>query len=96
MFPQQRGQGRRAGNGPAFAFGSVFKSAAIATGPVVGPLADRFTLIPTLPFPLADEWRSLAATLEDALRLRRHQTGTLSGLDRYLHQRTSGMIGRTW
>ncbi len=56
-------------------------------------IAGRFTLIPTLPFPLADEWRGLAATLEDALRLRRHQAGTLAGLDRYLHQRTSGMIG---
>jgi hypothetical protein len=56
-------------------------------------IAGRFTLIPTLPFPLADEWRGLAATLEDALRLRRHQAGTLAGLDRYLHQRTRGMIG---
>lgn len=56
-------------------------------------IAGRFTLIPTLPFPLADEWRGLAATLEDALRLRRHQPGTLAGLDRYLHQRTTGMIG---
>ena len=56
-------------------------------------IAGRFTLIPTLPFPLADEWRGLIATLEDALRLRRHQTGTLAGLGRYLHQRTGGMIG---
>ena len=56
-------------------------------------IAGRFTLIPTLPFPLADEWRGLVATLEDALRLRRHQAGTLAGLDRYLHQRTGGMIG---
>ena len=56
-------------------------------------IAGRFTLIRTLPFPLADEWRGLAATLEDALRLRRHQAGTLAGLDRYLHQRTGGMIG---
>ena len=56
-------------------------------------IAGRFTLIPTLPFPPADEWRGLAATLEDALRLRCHQVGTLAGLDRYLHQRTGGMIG---
>jgi hypothetical protein len=56
-------------------------------------IAGGFTRIPTLPFPLADEWRGLAATLEDALCLRRHQAGTLAGLDRYLHQRTSGMIG---
>jgi len=56
-------------------------------------IAGRFTLIPTLSFPLADEWRGLVATLEDALRLHRHPPGTLAGLDRYLHQRTGGMIG---
>jgi len=56
-------------------------------------IAGRFTLIPTLPFPLAGEWRGLVATIEDALRLRCHQAGTLAGLDRYLHQRTGGMIG---
>ena len=56
-------------------------------------IAGRFTLIPTLAFPLADEWRGLVATLEDALRLHHHQPGTLAGLDRYLHQRTGGMIG---
>ena len=56
-------------------------------------IAGRFTLIPTVAFPLADEWRGLVATLEDALRLHRHQAGTLAGLDRYLHQRTGGMIG---
>jgi hypothetical protein len=56
-------------------------------------IAGRFTLIPTLPFPLAEEWRGLVAALEDALLLRRHQAGTLAGLDRYLHQRTGGMIG---
>jgi hypothetical protein len=33
------------------------------------------------------------ATLEDALRLHEHPAGTLTGLDRYLHQRTGGMIG---
>ncbi len=56
-------------------------------------IAGRFTLIPTLAFPFADEWRGLVATLEDALRLHRHPAGTLAGLDHYLHQRTSGMIG---
>ena len=35
----------------------------------------------------------MVVTLEDALRLHRHQAGTLAGLDRYLHQRTGGMIG---
>jgi hypothetical protein len=56
-------------------------------------IAGRFTVIPTLAFPLADEWRGLVTTLEDALRLHRHPAGTLAGLDRYLHQRTGGMIG---
>jgi hypothetical protein len=56
-------------------------------------IAGRFTLIPALPFPLAAEWQGLVATLEDALRLRRHQPGTLAGLHEYLHRRTGGMIG---
>lgn len=33
------------------------------------------------------------ATLESALRLHAHRPGTLTSLDRYLHQRTRGMIG---
>ena len=36
---------------------------------------------------------SFCAALEDSLRLHRHQPGTLTGLDRYLHQRSHGMIG---
>ena len=39
------------------------------------------------------EWASLLATLEAALRLHRHEPGTLPKLTRYLHQRTGGMIG---
>jgi Bacterial TniB protein len=56
-------------------------------------IAGRFTLIPALPFPLTAEWQGLVATLEDALRLHRHQPGTLAGLHEYLHRRTGGMIG---
>jgi hypothetical protein len=56
-------------------------------------IAGRFTLIPAAPFPYAAEWQGLIATLEDALRLHQHPPGTLTGLDRYLHQRTGGMIG---
>jgi|GEM_PF-696359 len=56
-------------------------------------IAGRFTLIPAAPFPYAPEWQGLVATLEDALRLHEHLPGTLTGLDRYLHQRTGGMIG---
>jgi Bacterial TniB protein len=56
-------------------------------------IAGRFTLISTLAFPFADEWQGLIATIDDALRLHRHTPGAMTGLDRYLHQRTSGMIG---
>jgi hypothetical protein len=56
-------------------------------------IAGRFSLIPAAPFPYAAEWQGLIATLEDALRLHQHPAGTLTGLDRYLHQRTGGMIG---
>ncbi len=56
-------------------------------------IAGRFGLIPTVAFPYADEWKGLVVTLEDALRLHHHRPATLAGLDRYLHQRTGGMIG---
>lgn len=56
-------------------------------------IAGRFSLIPTEPFPYHDEWKGLIATLEQSLRLHDHPPGTLTKLDRYLHQRTSGMIG---
>lgn len=56
-------------------------------------LAGRCTLLHTGPFTRSDEWLSLIATLEQALRLHQHQNGTLVKLADYLHQRTSGMIG---
>ena len=56
-------------------------------------IAGRFTMIRAAPFPYAAEWQGLVATLEDTLRLHEHPPGTLTGLDRYLHQRTGGMIG---
>jgi len=56
-------------------------------------IAGRFGLIPTVAFPYAVEWKGLVVTLEDALRLHHHRPATLAGLDRYLHQRTGGMIG---
>jgi hypothetical protein len=56
-------------------------------------IAGRFTMIPAAPFPYAAEWQGLIATLEDALRLHEHPRGALIGMDRYLHQRTGGMIG---
>ncbi|GED88245.1 ATP-binding protein [Streptomyces sp. 6-11-2] len=56
-------------------------------------IAGRFTLIPTHPFPYNSEWRGLVATMEKTLILRRHEPGTLATLDRYIHDRTGGMIG---
>lgn len=56
-------------------------------------IAGRFTLIATAGFPYAEEWQALVATIEGSLRLRQHTAGTLRSLDRYLHQRTNGMIG---
>lgn len=56
-------------------------------------IAGRYSMVRTGPFPRGGQWATLIAALEDSLRLHRHQPGTLPGLDRYLHQRTSGMIG---
>ncbi|MFJ6694680.1 ATP-binding protein [Streptomyces sp. NPDC091272] len=56
-------------------------------------IAGRFTLVPTRPFPYGDEWKGLVATMEDTLLLHNHTPGSLVKLDRYLHNRTSGMIG---
>lgn len=56
-------------------------------------IASRFTLIPTHPFPYGPEWKGLVAALEQTLVLRDHKPGTLAALDRYLHERTGGMIG---
>jgi hypothetical protein len=56
-------------------------------------IAGRFTLIRANPFPYAEEWKGLIATVEETLRLHHHPSGTLQGLDHYLHQRTGGMIG---
>ena len=56
-------------------------------------IAGRCVLTSTGPFPYQQEWKSLVAAMESALRLHRHQAGTLPAIDRYLHQRTGGMIG---
>jgi hypothetical protein len=56
-------------------------------------IAGRCVLINTSSFPFQTEWGSLVATLEDALRLHRHEPGTLLSHARYLHTRTGGMIG---
>ena len=56
-------------------------------------IAGRHTLIRTVGFPYSDDWRGVVASLEHTLRLRTHQPGTLTSLERYLHQRTGGMTG---
>jgi hypothetical protein len=53
----------------------------------------RSVVIGTSPFPYGDEWNAMIATLEDALRLHRHEHGSLQRNAKYLHQRTGGMIG---
>jgi Bacterial TniB protein len=56
-------------------------------------IAGRFGMVRTGPFGQDPEWTSLIAALEDSLRLHHHRSGALTKLDRYLHQRTHGMIG---
>ncbi|MFC9163450.1 ATP-binding protein [Streptomyces fungicidicus] len=56
-------------------------------------IAGRFTLVPTRPFPYGDEWKGLVATMEQTLLLHDHPPGSLVKLDRYLYNRTAGMIG---
>jgi Bacterial TniB protein len=67
--------------------------AGLFTGTRGRQIVGRAALVRTGPFPYQQEWKGLVATLERTLRLHRHQPDTLVGLDRYLHQRTSGMIG---
>ncbi|WP_235916500.1 ATP-binding protein [Antrihabitans cavernicola] len=55
-------------------------------------ISARSVLVHTGPFIFGDEWRSLVATLEAALRLYEHAPGTLTRNAKYLHQRTGGSI----
>jgi hypothetical protein len=61
-------------------------------------IAGRFGVITCQAFPYGtaaqrQQWQALIATLEQSLRLHRHQAGQLLRLDAYLHERTDGMIG---
>ncbi len=56
-------------------------------------IAGRFGMVRTGAFGQDPQWTALIAALEESLRLHRHRPGTLTKLDRYLHQRTHGMIG---
>ncbi len=39
------------------------------------------------------QWRALIATMDSALRLHQHQSGSLAALEEYLDRRSGGMIG---
>jgi hypothetical protein len=61
-------------------------------------IAGRFATIPSSGFAYGsaahrETWQAVVATLEQALRLHRHTPGSLLALERYLYQRTTGMIG---
>lgn len=55
-------------------------------------ISARSILTTTGPFPYGEEWQSLVATLEAALRLHRHAPDTLAREAKYLHYRTNGGI----
>lgn len=67
--------------------------AGLFTGVRGRQIAGRCVQLTTGTFPYTAEWKSLIATMEAALRLHEHKPGTLTGLSRYLHQRTGGQIG---
>ncbi|MCJ0875338.1 TniB family NTP-binding protein [Streptomyces sp. AP-93] len=73
--------------------GISIENSTLLSGTRGAQIAGRFTLIPTHPFPYGSEWKGLVAALEQTLLLRQHTLGTLTKLDRYLHDRTGGMIG---
>ncbi|MBW8705150.1 hypothetical protein MBT84_36690 [Streptomyces sp. MBT84] len=61
-------------------------------------IASRFTVVATQSFAYGTnrqraEWAALVATLEQVLRLHRHEPGTLLRHAEYLYRRTGGMIG---
>ena len=76
-----------------FAYAGIDVERRVFTGVRGKQIAGRCVLINTGPFPCDAEWKGLVATLESALRLHRHQPGSLTRQARYLHRRTGGMIG---
>src|SRR5262249_59059719 len=67
---------------------------ALLAGPRGDQVAGRFTLIPTSAFTPGQEWSALIAAIEGALRLYRHNDGSLVTLADYLHRPTRGVSGR--
>ena len=71
----------------------VYAERRLFTGVRGKQIAGRCVLVSTGAYPCDAEWKGLVATLESALRLHRHEPGTLTRSARYLHRRTGGMIG---
>ena len=73
--------------------GIALETSELLVGTRGAQISGRFTLVPTSPFPYGDEWKGLVATMEETLILQDHPPRSLVKLDRYLHNRTDGMIG---
>ena len=76
-----------------FAYAGIDLERRLFTGIRGKQIAGRCVLVSTGAYPCDAEWKALIATLETALRLHRHEPGTLTRSARYLHRRTGGMIG---
>jgi hypothetical protein len=76
-----------------FAYAGIDLERRLFTGVRGKQIAGRCVLVSTGAYPCDAEWKALVATLETALRLHRHEPGTLTRGARYLHHRTGGMIG---
>ena len=77
-----------------FAYAGIdISTGSLLSGTRGDQIAGRFTEVPTHPFPFNQEWKGLIAQMEGTLLLREHKPGTLTGLARFIHTRTGGMIG---
>ena len=76
-----------------FAYAGIDLERRLFTGVRGKQIAGRCVLVSTGSYPCDAEWKALVATLETALRLHRHEPGSLTRSARYLHLRTGGMIG---
>jgi hypothetical protein len=76
-----------------FVYAGIDVERRLFTGVRGKQIAGRCVLVSTGAYPCDAEWKALVATLETALRLHRHEPGTLTRSARYLHRRTGGMIG---
>ena len=76
-----------------FVYAGIDVERKLFTGVRGKQIAGRCVLINTGAFPCTDEWQGMIATLESALRLHRHEPGSLIRNAKYLHRRTGGMIG---